>query len=1189
MKKRIISWMLVASMLLALTPGLALDVTAAGIPEDAAEFNGSFYKIFNDSMTWTEAKAYCEELGGRLVTITSQAESDYLVELLASAEKNCYWIGVQYIESDGHWELVNGGTVPFFNWAPNEPNFFEGNQEYYVHLFGKRYTGGKGIKEVGHWNDVTNEGAAYANEFYALKNFGFICEWGEETVISIDDLVEYKGHYYKLYYHSETWEDARDYCESLGGHLATITSQEENDFLYDFITSCGVTNAYFGLSDATEEEFWRWTTGETLEYTNWNSGEPNNESSNEDYAMFYCKYGSGTWNDGNYGQGTAGDNYPIYFICEWDSEPNSDEIVSVETIDVSIPYSSATETLPELPAKYSDAYFAGSSYNYRSDLAWLTLCLELSAWTADESSWGESGSDSGSVAATRYANIESAYSQIGFDDVVYYNYGTTLNDTSDKVAYSIATKNDVCGATLVAVAIRGGGYGGEWSSNFHVGDGSSVYHNGFNNAAESVYEEVLRHLEQIDGRVKLWVTGYSRGAATANLLAAKLDTFAAISGQYDADDVFVYTFATPQGVTDRKDASAPLYDNIFNIVNPGDVVPLVAPSGWGFTRYGITRSFDRNASSETLDAVDSAYWLFTGRYSYYAKSDLRQSASGSALMRIILKAFPDTESAEAIQKVLQEFLEYTNTKKFVADASSSGSWEPIEIVDFYEVLIDRYGDDYVIAMYMVHNFLTYSGDGLLLMSLIGDNKEAEDFVYLFLSLCEVHGFDCSEVSELVASLLTSDNIWSALEAFLNMSDGLSGVGMSHTPAVYLSWMALKEASAFGNTAYSNVNGTTVVKVSCPVDVTVYDESGAVLAEIADHELISAEIPVIVSGETTELYFAATEEEYTIEIVPYDGGSMTYTVTELDASNEVRSRVNYYDVPVAVGQTFTGTFETGTDYTDGKYDLQCTDDTGVTRISADEILTGDDTVKAELTIAGNGNAVGGGTYLKGESVVFKAYHAPSSAFAGWYVNGELFSNDDVLQMQIMEDVEVEALFVTNNPFTDVVQDTYYHDPVLWALDRYITTGTTATTFSPGSNCQRAQIVTFLWRAKGCPEPTSDVNPFVDVNDTDFYYKAVLWAVENGITNGVDATHFKPYEPCNRAQVVTFLWRAEGEPEVQHFDNIFTDVQSGAFYEKPVLWAVENGVTNGLSATAFGPNSICNRAQIVTFLYRAFVND
>ena len=182
-------------------------------------------------------------------------------------------------------------------------------------------------------------------------------------------------------------------------------------------------------------------------------------------------------------------------------------------------------------------------------------------------------------------------------------------------------------------------------------------------------------------------------------------------------------------------------------------------------------------------------------------------------------------------------------------------------------------------------------------------------------------------------------------------------------------------------------------------------------------------------------------------------------------------------------------------------------------------------------------------------------------------------------------EKEVEVPRENPFTDVPEGSFYIEPVLWAVEKGITTGATETTFNPNGKCQRAQVVTFLWRAAGSPEPKSVENPFTDVKETDFFYKAVLWAVEKGITNGLTKTTFGPYALCNRAQVVTFLWRAQNQPKPTGSDHPFTDVNGDQFYFTPMLWAVEKGITNGLTATTFGPNAICNRAQVVTFLYRA----
>jgi len=168
------------------------------------------------------------------------------------------------------------------------------------------------------------------------------------------------------------------------------------------------------------------------------------------------------------------------------------------------------------------------------------------------------------------------------------------------------------------------------------------------------------------------------------------------------------------------------------------------------------------------------------------------------------------------------------------------------------------------------------------------------------------------------------------------------------------------------------------------------------------------------------------------------------------------------------------------------------------------------------------------------------------------------------------------------FHDVTRFDYFYDAVKWAVDHDITSGTGRFTFSPNAACTRAQTVTFLWRAAGSPRPVSTVNPFTDVHYGDYFYQAVLWAVENGITMGTSATTFSPDATVTRAQVVTFLWRANGQPAA--WNSGFTDVSADAYYAKAVAWAVQNGITTGTGFGVFSPDAACTRAQIVTFLYR-----
>ncbi len=185
------------------------------------------------------------------------------------------------------------------------------------------------------------------------------------------------------------------------------------------------------------------------------------------------------------------------------------------------------------------------------------------------------------------------------------------------------------------------------------------------------------------------------------------------------------------------------------------------------------------------------------------------------------------------------------------------------------------------------------------------------------------------------------------------------------------------------------------------------------------------------------------------------------------------------------------------------------------------------------------------------------------------------------------IEVIFMKANGNPqtgvFVDVATGSYYEDAVDWAVENGITKGTDDTHFSPDGICTRAQAVTFLWRAAGSPKPETRTMPFADVPAGSYYYDAVLWAVENGITKGTSETRFSPDDTCTRAQIVAFLWRSEKSPAAGS-RNPFADVKSTAYYADAVLWAVKEDITKGTTNTTFSPDADCTRAQIVTFLWR-----
>ncbi len=237
-----------------------------------------------------------------------------------------------------------------------------------------------------------------------------------------------------------------------------------------------------------------------------------------------------------------------------------------------------------------------------------------------------------------------------------------------------------------------------------------------------------------------------------------------------------------------------------------------------------------------------------------------------------------------------------------------------------------------------------------------------------------------------------------------------------------------------------------------------------------------------------------------------------------------------------------------------------------------------------TGGGRGTATGAGDYPTGTVVTVKAFPEDGYGFYGWSGEGDRFITSDLdYTFTVLGDTQ---LFVDFNkaPFEDICGRDYFYKPVIWAVEEGITSGISKTKFGPSLPCTRAQAVTFLWRFMGCPQPVRSPG-FADVEPDDYFYTAVAWAVEAGITQGTGGFNFSPDEPCTRAQIVTFMWRLAGEPEIDMVELPFVDVPEDAYYAEAVEYAYYYSITSGTSSTSFSPKDTCTRAQIVTFLWRA----
>ena len=328
------------------------------------------------------------------------------------------------------------------------------------------------------------------------------------------------------------------------------------------------------------------------------------------------------------------------------------------------------------------------------------------------------------------------------------------------------------------------------------------------------------------------------------------------------------------------------------------------------------------------------------------------------------------------------------------------------------------------------------------------------------------------------------------------------------------------------------------------------------------------------------------------IVTFDGNGGTPSVGSLTTTNQKLS-----SLPSAS--------RSGRYSFDGWY----TEKSGGTKITKDTVFHADTTVYAHWTYTGGGSSgysyytikatagTGGSispsgnvSVREGRDQTFTITPDKGYAVANVKIDGKSIG---AVKSYTFENVSrthtIEVIFMkaNGNPqtgvFVDVATGSYYEDAVDWAVENGITKGTDDTHFSPDGICTRAQAVTFLWRAAGSPEPETRAMPFADVPVGSYYYDAVLWAVENGITKGTSDTTFSPNMTCSRAQIVAFLWRSEKSPAAGTA-NPFADVKSTAYYAGAVLWAVKENITKGTTSTTFSPNADCIRAQIVTFLWR-----
>ncbi len=683
------------------------------------------------------------------------------------------------------------------------------------------------------------------------------------------------------------------------------------------------------------------------------------------------------------------------------------------TEDVNFTYGDGTENYPYAVEKYSNFKFNYSdSYTYYHDLARMSFEMACAGFSAIQD-FEKNGDDDSIVAKNRYANIEKQYDINDFDkdSREYHNYGVALTDTSDKAAYSMASRNiTVDGETrrLIALVVRGGDYGGEWVSNFRIGS-DYTYSEGFKKPADNITSDLKKYIEQYkDEKITLWMTGYSRGAAITNLVAANIDNFADECSYLDRENIFVYTFATPRPVnTLLAGAGNKKYNNIFNIVGSCDFVPNVLLDVWGFGHFGVTKTLFSNGTN----ATKNYYKNLTG-------NDYIIPASQKTTISMVLSLLHDIVGSKQnynvyFQDIVEDILSWAMVyKKTVSDKAS--------ILDY---AVSEYGIEKTTQAYQkAAGTVNVYADALLKLGL---KEEYINYIKQFGAIFELHN---RSIGDILKDVVGSNKIDFANRFVTGIGicfsiDDFSAIPEAHEPRVYQSWLYGTD-----NTEYiyaedmkidhgyldSKVNQFKLQQIQCPVDLTIKDANGDIVVSVKNREIIIDELPVVVVDDKIKVFYYDNYENYKTEITAYESGEVNYYVSEYADEQEIK-RVCYNNIAIETGDMLTGAINDELDTDTSNYDLTLTQNGNNTIISNNEVMTEEqlENLSVKVAIEGDGAASSIARLSKGDYVTLTANPFKAASFIGWYDGANCISQNSNYSFVVDKNYDLIAKF-TNSP-------------------------------------------------------------------------------------------------------------------------------------------------------------------------------
>lgn len=830
--------------------------------------------------------------------------------------------------------------------------------------------------------------------------------------------------------------------------------------------------------------------------------------------------------------------------------------------------------IPDGEFNYYDAFMSGEkgTYTYTYDEAWFntastTYQHDLTRMSIRMAAAGF-GNNTGNEDAS--LNIQTLMKNLGFENIKASYPAPERNS----IGYIIGSKNirteDGREYSLINVTIRGGGYGAEWGGNFQVGTGTD--HDGWTLAKKEVIAGIEAYMKEHGSMLfpnqKVWIQGYSRGSAVANLVAKELDLGNVKGITAPMQNIYAFGFEVPQATRANDKGDDGRYGNIVNIANPIDLVTKVVPSGFdGYGRYGKTYYLPYQAGNEDYAGLHQKMLIELNKIAAMSgksnEVDSRFDAPAGMAARLDALA-NDLSAAFLFSPMVYTIRAQSALIAVVANTLGGGN----ESVSAVAALQTVFGVPYLLAHY----------NGVIPGSILGAALSCIDdteFTFHYPELCM---------------------------AWLDSMDGEMFIDNSHL--IYRR-----------------------VFINCPVNVSVYDTTGALVGKFVNGESIeqaNSSIYAYIDENDQMVLILPVDEEYRIEMTATDSGTVTYTVTEYNMEDAGNERVvSYYEVEVNQGDELIGTVE-NLDKEPANYPLTLNGD----EQEADVDQSGDMVAEYTVTVSasGNGEAVGGGIYASGEFAKVNASAATGKTFLGWYVDGKLVSSNAEYRFLVDKNITVVAQFTKDtmpsapgyNPGSTYVPPTYtittpsVTGGKISVSPASASPGSTVTiTTTPDSGYVLAALIvsdangrTIDLTDKGNGQysfkmpngrvsidaefkPISiDVpwnNPFSDVSIRDWYYDAVKFVNQNGLMNGIGNSLFAPNTQLSRAMLAEILYNKEGRPTVIS-GSTFEDVQPGLWYADAVAWASGKGVAAGYGNGLFGPDDDITREQIAVILYR-----